>query len=210
MSTSGKVAQKPAAKPAGNSAGAHSSTPGGNGPACRLTSRPRRRTTPVFSTSASAVNCSIPTRSRIPTESSADAKLGPIIAEATAEVVADGAARVRICTCNPCSARHTPVVSPITPAPSTMTSGRPSPIPSDSSHRTPRRHDRKWQRNRWGCGQPMSRRRKPRIPAAVNAIAMTSRIARGMISSSAPGSLGTSANGEMRSTLSGSCRIGPS
>jgi len=142
MSTSGRVAQKPAAKPAGSSAGAHSSTPGGNGPACRLTSRPRRRATPVFSTSASAVNCSIPTRSRIPTRSSAGAKLGPIIAEATAEVVADGAARVRICTCNPCSARHTPVVSPITPAPSTMTSGRRSSIPSGSSHRTPRRHDR--------------------------------------------------------------------
>ena len=52
------------------------------------------------------------------------------MAEATADVVEVGADRVRSSTRNPCSAKHTPVVSPITPAPTTMTSGRRSPIPS--------------------------------------------------------------------------------
>lgn len=89
MSTSGSLAQKPAAKPPGSSTGAHGCHPGSGGPACRLANRPRRSATPLPATSASAVNSPTPTRSWTPPGSSAGARRGPIIAEATAEVVAD-------------------------------------------------------------------------------------------------------------------------
>ncbi len=124
MSTSGTVTQNPAAKPGGSSSGAQGVRSPSAGTGSRLANCPRRMVTPVPATSASAVNSTIEARSRRPAGSSAAAIGGPIIAEATADVVCAGARRVRTSTRCPRSARHTAVLNPITPAPITTTSGR--------------------------------------------------------------------------------------
>jgi len=96
MSTSGTVTQNPAAKPGGSSSGAQGVRSPSAGTGSRLANCPRRMVTPVPATSASAVNSTIEARSRRPAGSSAAAIGGPIIAEATADVVCRRAPRAHL------------------------------------------------------------------------------------------------------------------
>lgn len=124
MSTRGRVAQKPTANPAGSSLFVQWSKPGTGGPPSRAARRPRRSMTPVSGTLANAVNSSVDARSHAEVGSPGGAMLSPTIAEATADVVSAGADRVHICTARPRSASRTAIVSPMTPTPTTTTSGR--------------------------------------------------------------------------------------
>lgn len=110
------------ANPSGSSSGEHCCKPGSGGPIPRLARRPRLRVTPVPGAHASTVNSSIEARVRAAAGSWGGATVGPTIADATADVVADGARLMCSCTRRPCSARHIPVVRPMTPAPTTTTS----------------------------------------------------------------------------------------
>src|SRR5262249_12034033 len=67
-------------------------------------------------------NSSIVTRSHADAASAGGLRAGPIIATAAAEVLFRGSSAVRMRTLSPASARQIPVLSPITPAPTTTAS----------------------------------------------------------------------------------------
>ena len=135
MSTSGKVAQDPAANPSGSSCGVHGAGPGSDGPGAAGQPPPTQG-----HTGSRHLGHRGELLDRVPLPRPGGMvtgpRLGPVIAEATADVVAAGADRVHSCTRRPCSARQTPAVSPITPAPTTTTSGlvTHSSTPSLTSH----------------------------------------------------------------------------
>src|SRR5271156_4657078 len=88
----------------------------------RLTSRPLAIRTPVPGSAASLVRASRPTWPQRRTRSGGPTLTGPQTAPAATDVVCSGRASVLIATLSPASARQMPVVSPLTPAPTTRTS----------------------------------------------------------------------------------------
>src|SRR5215467_2028577 len=123
MSTRGSVAQNPKVKPSGSSSEVQVSNPGGGSSGASLAaSLPRQRCTPVSGTSASLLKSSIVTRSHFDAVSAGGLSAGPIIATAAADVVLCGGSAVKTRTLSPRSARQIPVLSPMTPAPTTTAS----------------------------------------------------------------------------------------
>src|SRR5580700_4057405 len=88
----------------------------------RLTSRPLAIRTPVPGSAASLVIASSPTWPQRMTRSGGPTLTGPQTAPAATDVVRSGGASVLIVTPSPASARQIPVVSPLTPAPTTRAS----------------------------------------------------------------------------------------
>ena len=88
----------------------------------RLTSRPLAILTPVPGSAASLASASSPTWPQRRTRSGGPTLSRPQTAPAATDVVRSGRSSVLIVTLSPASARQIPVVSPMTPAPTTRTS----------------------------------------------------------------------------------------
>src|SRR5215467_13907060 len=99
--------------------------PAGGGPAGgapRAASTPVAIRTPVAGSAANSRSWASVTRAHRAVRWLSSTRCGPQMAPATDEVVSAGGLAARIVTRSPASARHTAVVSPETPAPTTRTS----------------------------------------------------------------------------------------
>src|SRR5215831_2053955 len=136
MRTSGARYRQPEANPLGRPPAGHGTAPssasqsGGfraapgalAGAAPRSASTPVAIRTPVAGSAANSRSLARVTRAHWAVRGLSSTRCGPQIAPATEEVVSAGGAAARMVTRSPASARHTAVVSPETPVPTTRTS----------------------------------------------------------------------------------------